>query len=154
MNILLSLIMGLNSMALITPGLPKMDEFTENSYSAYETVEPNGLYTSITLFISCEGDGKVSAGAKNTFTLFPSVVRVYVELYYSNEYERDFSKMTLAAREYIEDLDMGKTLTATASTDGEMRYWKPRTLFKKDNNEWNDKSLDAILVDGNGNQVK
>lgn len=120
--------------------------------NADEEIEPLGWFTSISITINC-GDRKVWATAKNSFTLFPSIVQVYVELYYSYEFEENYQYMTLVAKEYIGDLDQGNTLTVTATTNGETLYWKARVNFKRDNNVWKEQVTDTFLIDGDGNYI-
>ena len=48
-------------------------------------IEARGILTSLTLSTG-GGNGSVWASVKNNFTLFPSVIIVYLELYSSYEY--------------------------------------------------------------------
>lgn len=123
-----------------------------NAEAPLEETELLGLITKLQISLS-NGDGKVWATAKNIFTLFPATVSVYVELYYSDNFETDYYRMTLAARDYTYDLDQGNTLTVTASTGGKTRYWKGRIYFKIDDKDWDEKMTNTILVDGDGNYI-
>lgn len=123
----------------------------ENDYS--EEVTPYGLFTSLTLTID-GGDGSVWSTAKNSFTLFPASVAVVVEIYSSNTYQDSYKNMTLENRQYINDLDMGKSITASASTNGTQRYWKGRMYYKVDSKDWQEKVTSTWLCDANGIVVK
>lgn len=140
------------------------NERKENANVVYVTDEGNGtfdadmpvergLYTSLSLSINC-GDGKVWATAKNDFTLFPSTVYVYVELYSSDTYIEDYGNMRLNARTSIPDLNMGNSITATYYTYGRQQYWVARMHYKIDNKAWEEKVTNPILVDGDGNLVR
>lgn len=89
------------------------------------------------------GDGKVIATAKNNFNLFPSEVSVHIELYYSYDYCLDTTRMTLAKTVSIDDLDMGKSISVEASTDGEERFWLAVMRYKEDSGNWNGRTVSA-----------
>ncbi len=108
------------------------------------------LWTSLSLAID-GGDGKVWATVKNEFTLFPSTVWVILELYSSDTYQESHLNMTLVGRESTLDLDMGHTLTITASTGGVQKYWQGRMRYKIDNDEWKEGNTGTLLYDADGN---
>ena len=83
-----------------------------------EASETRGLLTRLTL-TSGGGDGIVWAKVKNNFTLFPSVIVVYLELYSSYEYTEDYTEMTCVKRVMIADLNQGETLETSAPTNGD-----------------------------------
>lgn len=83
-----------------------------------------------TLSVSVNGgEGNVWATVRNDFTLFPSTVLVIVELYSSLTYTDNYNKMTLEAINQIDDLDMGNTVSAIASTGGVDKYWLGRVKY-------------------------
>ena len=114
-----------------------------------EEVQPRGIYTSLSLTID-GGNGEVWATAKNAFTMFPSSVYVIVQLYSSETYQDSYLNMKLEAQNVTKDLDMGKTITAAASTNGTKRYWKARAYYKVDKKDWKEKLSDTWLFDGDG----
>ena len=69
----------------------------EMSYENVEGVETRGIYTSLSLSID-GGNGRVVVTAKNELTLFPSTVRVIVELYCSDVAQKNYADMTLVAQ--------------------------------------------------------
>lgn len=96
------------------------------------------------------GDGKVAATAKNNFNLFPSDVYVIIQLYYSYDYCTDPAQMTLAKTVSTDDLDMGQSITAEASTDGEERFWLAVLRYREDSGNWNERTVSArYSADGN-----
>ena len=128
----------------------RADESGDNKSSVgYENGTPYGLYTDLQFSLNGE-NGLVSASVKNRFTLFPSTVTVNVELYRSDAYQESVENMTLAASNSIHDLDQGKTVTASASTDGKKSYWKARTRYKIDNKSWKEKFSETVYMDENG----
>ena len=114
-----------------------------------EVEAERGLFTSISLSIGGE-DGRIWAQAKNEFTLFPSVIIVYVELYSSNTYQESYTAMELEGREYIADLNIGETLELSVSTGGEQKYWMARMRYKFDDRDWVEKTTDALLYSAAG----
>ena len=95
-------------------------------------------------------DGQIWAQVKNQFTLFPSVIIVYVELYSSTTYQESYTAMELEGREYIADLNMGETIEVSASTGGEQKYWMARARYKFDDRDWVEKTTDALLYSAAG----
>lgn len=81
-------------------------------------VSPYGLYTTISLKIDGE-NGNIIATAKNDFTLFSSKVQVYIYLYSCYTYRDSYTEMVLVQQYYISDLNMGKSISVSASTNGE-----------------------------------
>lgn len=114
-----------------------------------EGVEPLGLYTDLQFSLHGE-NGQVQASVKNKFTLLPSTVTVNIELYRSDSFKESVADMTLAASNYIYDLDQGKTITATASTDGKQSYWKARAYYKVDNKPWQEAFSETVLFTADG----
>lgn len=137
----------------LTVSFAKADENEENSAAIIDNndnaVTPYGLFTSLTLTID-GSNGYVWATAENTFTLFPASVAVVVEIYSSDTYQDSHSNMVLENKQYINDLDMGKKITAKASTNGIQRYWKGRMYYKIDNKDWQEKVTKTWLCDADG----
>lgn len=119
-------------------------------YAADAEVEAErGLITNLTLGMHGE-DGRIWAQVKNEFTLFPSVIIVYVELYSSKTYQESYTAMELEGREYIADLNIGETIEVSASTGGEQKYWMARMRYKFDDRDWVEKTTDALLYSAAG----
>ena len=110
---------------------------------------PRGLFTSLSISIN-GGEGKVWGTVKNDVTIFPSTVIVIVELYSSTTYEESHLNMQLEARVYTEDLNMGKTITATSTTGGVQKYWHARSRYKVDNGAWKELSTGTCKIGPNG----
>ena len=88
---------------------------------------PDGdSYSIITkLDLNVKFDNNIAkATVKNSFTLFPAKAQVYVYLYFAEIYTTDYTKMQEVANNYIKDLDMNKTLTATYEMQGESGYFR------------------------------
>lgn len=117
-----------------------------------EEAVPYGLFTNLTLSID-GGNGQVWATAKNKFTLFSSSIPVVVEIYSSDTYQDSYTNMKLESRNYINNLKMGQTVTATASTNGQQKYWKGRMYFNIDNKGWDEEVTSTWLCDANGYPV-
>lgn len=122
---------------------------TEIHGAGEEVAEPYGIFT--TLSLSIDGnDGYVWATATNEITIFPSTVRVIVELYSSLTYQESYLDMEQEGRKYVHDLDMGQSVTLKVPTNGIQRYWKARMLFKVDNDDWDTRVTSTWLLDENG----
>ncbi len=119
------------------------------SISNEDAIEPYGLITSIRASIKGK-DGIIYAVAKNTFTLFPSKVQVYIELYSSNSFQEDFRNMTMICRNYTDDLNMGKSIETSAPTEGFQKYWKARAHYCMDGKAWNETVTDTMLYNAQG----
>lgn len=117
-----------------------------------EEASPCGFFTELSLSID-GSDGEVYATVKNAFTLLPSTVQVILDLYYSPNYQYSYTDMTLAARDIVGDLNMGKSLTVYASTNGEQLWWTARIYYKIDSKDWQETYTDAALFDEYGNRV-
>ena len=141
--------------SLIVPATTTLKANAEDitGYSVEESIEARGIFTNLSLYL--DGDnGTISAIVKNQFTLLPAQVRVYVELYCSDTYQDSYEKMELVLRNYTADLNMGDTISVTASTNGETKYWLGRINSRMDNNDWQTKTTGCFLFDGNGNLVE
>lgn len=109
-------------------------------------------YATVSLSISLNGgDGKVWATVRNDFSLFFPTVGVIVELYSSSTYCESYTDMELVSINSITDLNIYKTIVASASTDGVQKYWQGRMRYKINGGDWKEKSTGTGLYDGNGN---
>lgn len=125
----------------------------EISYENVEGVETRGIFTSLSLAMD-GGNGRIWATAKNEVTIFPSTVKVTVELYCSDVYYASYENMTLAASNSIDDLNMGKSITVDCSTGGKQKYWQGRMVYKIDNKFPETKVTQIMIFDANGNFIK
>lgn len=119
------------------------------SAAVADTVEPYGLHASVS--VSLENNStQVRAIAKNDFTLFPSKVYVEIVLYSFTTYTEDVTSMQEEARNSIDDLNMGKSIEATADINGRDLYWRARIRYRRDNGNWITKETAThyILADG------
>lgn len=119
--------------------------------SATSAAEPR-LFTNLDMSITAD-TLVVTATVKNTFTLFPSTVEVYVELYSSLTYAVSYHEMERKNVSYIADLDIGKILTTSAPINGETRYWQGRVYYRIDGGKWEEMMTEVVLYDGNGNRL-
>lgn len=110
--------------------------------------DPDGskysIITKLDLKVDFKGD-KASATVKNTFTLFPAEARVQVYLYYSETEADTYAGMTEVATGSTEDLDQGKSLTASWDTKGRGGYFLGRMRYRIDNREWEEKCTDLYV---------
>ena len=99
-------------------------------------------------------DGEVRAVAKNMFTFLPGTIEVQVELYSSVEYQESYTDMQVERRMYIGDLNQGKSLVASASTDGEQRFWTARMIYEIDTAGKEERIVGPWLFDADGNRIE
>lgn len=117
-----------------------------------EEISPQGIFTQLS--ISIDGsNGKIYATAKNEFTLFPATVQIILELYFSEDYHESYTKMTLATRGSIDDLNIGKSLVVYSPTNGEQLWWMARMRYKIDLKDWQETNTTARYFDGDGNRI-
>ena len=110
------------------------------------------VFTSLSISLN-GGDGKVWTTVKNDFTLFPSTVYVVVQLYCSDTYQEDYRNMTLVSSNSITDLDMGKTITAEASTNGKQQYWIGRMRYKIGGGDWEERIAGPAKYSASGDFI-
>lgn len=122
---------------------------SEEIVETAEEITTRGIYTSLSLSIE-GGNGKVWATVKNDITLFPSTVMVIVELYCSDVYEENHENMKVVSRVASLDLNMGETLVAEGSTNGEEKYWQGRMRYKVDEGDWEAKDTGTYHYGPNG----
>lgn len=58
--------------------------------------------------------------------------------------------MTLVSQNSITDLDMGKSISTSASTNGMKKYWQARTYYRIDKKDWSSRNTATYLFDENG----
>lgn len=117
--------------------------------SGGDEVSPQGLYASVSLKLNVENQ-TVIATAKNDFTLFPSNIQVYIYLYSCYTYRDSYTEMVLVQQDYTSDLNMGKSITVSAITNGEQKYWQARMKYKVDKKDWIDTTTYTYLISGDG----
>lgn len=148
--IALALCVGIfTTTACNTSAVARADDNIPTVETIDDGVELYGVYTKIKLYME-GGNGEVWAVAKNTFTLFPSKVHVYVYLYSSDTYQEDYNNMTLMAKNYIDDLNIGKSVEARASTGGVAKYWRARISYRVDGKDLKELETDTFLADADG----
>ena len=112
----------------------------------------SGIYVAISLSIQA-ASGKVTAVARNDFTIGNSVVQVYVEIY-SSDSQTYYENMELESINYTNDLNIFKEISTSAYTNGETKYWVARVRYKRDNKDWHTATTDAIKLNGAGQQIQ
>lgn len=127
----------------------EIPEISQDVNETEEEVSTRGIFTSLSLSID-GGDGKVWTTVKNDVTIFPSTVRVIVELYCSDDYQEKYENMTLVQRKSTEDLNIGDTITVEGVTGGKQKYWQGRARYKVDNKAWKELNTGTGLFDANG----
>ena len=104
------------------------------------------------LSISIKGaNGVITTTVRNDFTLFPSTVVVYVELYSSPTYYESYKDMNLVASNMTNDLNIYQTISASASTNGQQMYWQGRMRYQINGAEWKDTVTGTYLYTADGN---
>lgn len=102
-----------------------------------------GIYANLTSNLYYQ-NGKVIGETKNNFTLFPSEIEVRLTLYMSYQYEADFSNMTYITSNYIEDLNMGNTISVSANGIYDT-YWYFDVYFVIDGSKVNNNFYRAYI---------
>ena len=62
--------------------------------------------------------------------------------------------MQVERRMYIGDLNQGKSLVASASTDGEQRFWTARMIYEIDTAGKEERIVGPWLFDADGNRIE
>lgn len=107
-----------------------------------------------TLDLSLDGgNGEVRTTVKNTFTLFPSTVEVVLHLYSSPIMTETVEEMTYMSGIITPDLDIGKSITTSASTGGETLYWVAHVSYRSNGGEWKTLRTACTKFNGNGERV-
>lgn len=119
-----------------------------------EEVETKGVYVVVSVDLLANGDGTVTARARNDFTLGTTILAVKVELYASVYFPMDYTEMQKVAWHETYDLNIFDTLTATSPTRGQQKYWCARVMYNKDGEGWKSDVTPIVLIDANGNKVK
>lgn len=118
-----------------------------------EDIETKGVFVTVGVKLQGNGDGTVSAIARNDFTLGNTILAVKVELYASVYFPMDYTEMQKVAWHETYDLNIFDTLSATSPTRGQQKYWCARVMYNKDGEGWKSDVTPIILLDANGNKV-
>lgn len=111
--------------------------------------ETRGLYAHLDVSVSSDNN-YILGQVKNVFTLFPSTIVVYLELYSSEVYTEDHTQMTLEGSNMTYDLNQGEILEVRVSTGGRQRYWKTRIKYKFDDRDWVESETNSYLYSADG----
>lgn len=122
------------------------------SVSDNSDIKPRGIYTALSISLN-GGDGSVWTTVRNDLTIFPSTVVVIVELYASDVYYESYLNMELVSVNNTSDLNMGKSISASSSTNGKVKYWQGRMRYKVDSGSWKEKNTGTYKCDGAGNNI-
>ena len=141
-------LLGLNSFANTSNSAQDTDHIISYASEAV-MAEERGEVTHLRIYTQ-GGNGVITATVENTFTLFPSTIRVYVELYSSETYQESYASMTLEKMNMVADLNMGETLSVSVSTGGEQKYWRARMRYKFDDRDWISQETDSLLYSAQG----
>lgn len=115
-------------------------------------VKTHGIMTQLSIEIG-DGRGIVWARVHNDFTFGVSTIEVKIELYSSLTYQEDHNLMVLENCNYIDDLNIRKTLETSAMTDGVKKYWRARIVYKFDDKDWVSKETRTWLFDVDGRAI-
>lgn len=158
--VLLCLLLVLATSFVLCDGFTFAKAQTSEEDSSVITIEnydgqamPYGAFTSLELKIKGE-NGFIITTAKNSFTLFPANVKVLLELYSSDTYQESYTNMKLVNSAYIDDLNIGKSITVKSPTNGVQKYWKGRMYYKIDSKDWQEKVTKTLLYNADGVIVK
>lgn len=147
------LLAGISFTVALVSFVVAKDELSRVNFAASAeeniVVEERGVFANIVLKMK-GGNGVITATVENTFTLFPSTIRVYVELYSSETYQESYASMTLEKMNIVADLNMGETLSVSVSTGGEQKYWRARMRYKFDDRDWISQETDSLLYSAQG----
>lgn len=112
-----------------------------------------GIYVEVSIRIKGNGDGTITATARNEFTLGPTELYVIVALFSSDEFQMSYEDMDQEAYNFSQDLNIFNEVSATASTGGKSKYWCAVIMYKKDSDDWRIKATNCLHYDANGNQI-
>lgn len=112
------------------------------------------LFTSLVVGLKSYETGVITGHVINDFTFLPTTVTVYLYLYSSLIQTADYSQMTLESSAYIYDLDQGQTLTTTASTNGQQKYWLVLAKYQCNGGAWRVMQSYLVLYDADGNFIE
>lgn len=125
----------------------------EAQYVNQDDIQPDDiqprLFTKLDLNIST-GNGIVNGIVKNSFTLGFATVQVYVYLYSSVSYFDSIDNMTLESSNYISDLDIYQTISASGAINGVGRYWKAKSRYRIDSSSWAEMATLTFYIDKDG----
>lgn len=155
LRIVVAALLALSVLFALHAGVYKVyadDAGTEDGAQTAEEITPRGIFTSLSLAINGE-NGVITATAKNDITIFPSTVKVIVELYASPTYQEHYYDMILKDRNSTPDLNMGETISASCSTYGQQLYWMARMYYRIDSKDYEEKLTSVFLYDADGNNL-
>lgn len=115
-----------------------------------DEISQHGLFTALSISMN-GGNGEIVATAKNKLTILPSNVQVTLELYYSESCPTSYASMTFIDKNSVSDLNMGESLTVSASSNGKQLWWMARMSYKIDSKDWQEKVTNIYLFDKDGN---
>lgn len=128
------------------------EEVSNENVVLHEDASTYGLYTNLSLSLN-GGDGKVWATVRNDFTFLPATVNVVVQLYCADTYQEDYNNMTLVAYNSTVDLDMGKSIVAEASTNGQEKFWIARMRYRIDSQSWKEDIVGPARCSADGDFI-
>lgn len=143
---------ALPPVSALSANAAEVPDVQEPAYTmqADDGIQPYAL-TQLTIGLRpSETTGYIEVVAKNTFTLFSSTVYVRLYLYSSTERTTDRTQMELVKLVVAPDLDMGQTLIAQASTNGETKYWTGYMQYTINGGEVKYQQTETAKYDGNG----
>jgi hypothetical protein len=103
----------------------------------------SGLFATISLSLRSE-EGKISACARNDFTLGFATLPVYVYLYSSEVMASSWESMDEEGGESVKDLNIFHELRVTESVGNVRKYWMARMRYKTTDG-WHDVHTAATL---------
>ena len=116
--------------------------------------ETRGVYVEVSVGIKGNGNGTITATARNDFTLGFTELYVTVGLFSSDEFTMFYEDMEMVTYNFTQDLDIFKEISTTASTNGVAKYWRAVVMYRKDTDDWKTISTPCMLYDGNGNLIE
>lgn len=119
-----------------------------------DDIETKGVYVEVGLIIKGNGNGTITATARNNFTLGFTELYVMVGLFSSDEFTMFYEDMEMVTYNFTQDLNIFKEISTTASTNGVAKYWRAVAMYRKDTDDWKTISTPCMLYDGNGNLIE
>ena len=136
----------------IAPSLGNAYRVFADGDSRENAPSERGIFVTLSININ-GGDGQVWTTAKHDFSIFSSTVIIYVSLYCSSTFTLDYQNMDLVATAHSSDLNLGQTLTASASTGGEQMYWIGKMDYKIDEKAWETRVTGPVLCSATGSLI-
>lgn len=126
----------------------------ELTFTSSEEVDTRGLLVYVSVTLKGNGDGTMTATAKNQFTLGNTTLRVYVELYRAYEIPDYYTDMERVAYNYTGDLNIFDEISVTTPTGDAAAFWCARVRYQKDNDDWRSEVTGIFLFDMYGNKLE